>query len=598
MIAVVAAMLLTTLTWLVFLAPLAIPAVRQNLSFLNVAASFAVTLTLLSIPLVLVANGGWSVRPGVLLTELAVVAVGIGFLIKQRPWRRPLPKVAGFLHPTVALAAMVLLGIVALLPAYAAIGGDGQTFGMATGSNNDIANYTLTANNVDASGYANSNHLTNVDQGAFDRDYAYTGIFALQVGMAAISGLSLWQVSMPVLSVAIVFMALSLASLASTIWPGKPRIAVLAGIFGALIPLSSYVATNYFLGGTVGTGCAVLCLAATAHLAKGDKHRTGAVIALAAGVAAGMYTYPILLAPVVIGLPFWAVIVRLLSKSSMSPPWKSLTAGVVISLASGLLLVLPSLGTVGVLLKQQSDNTAVGWGLPVMSALDVFVRWPTAETPIHSIGLMVIASWCGAALVVVIGLLCAWPRGARSSVRLSVVLLVAVASVVVAFAAVRGPTTYSSWKMLSYLAPIGAAVALPAIAYIRVRAVPVGVYAAVGLVSVAALSPFSTWQTQGPRFNFLTAATVDLAYSKPLAKLESVNIKTDSYFQNMAIAGLIPTDVAVISGVSYWQPEADLGTCTLVPTEAAAGIEHAPLNQEWALIPYPSQCRLKSARKR
>lgn len=589
MATVLIATLLVFVTLVLFLTPLTVPVVRQNLSFLNIGAAFAITVTVLSFVLQIAASAGVGVLLPLRVTAIVLIVCAVIALVIWRPSGVRTLRIAGF-SGSAMIVLIVALGIWSVIPAYVAIASSGAPFGVASAFNWDPAHYLLVNNNLASTGFDNSGHFANGNIGQFAAGYGYPGASAIQITMAAITGLANWQVTMATMSVAVCFMAIALIALASEIWPRRPRVAVVAGVLASLIPLVSYTVANYFLGGIVGVACLALCLAAATRLARTRKRWVGAAIALTFAISAGIFSYPVLLVPAILALPLWIIAVRLITRSRISPSWGRLIPASVAVFVVGTLLAAPAYSTALSTLKNQAANTDAGWPIAPMSAFDILLFWrPFTST---TAGWLIVASWLAVAILIMLAMVFSWRRGAQQSVVISMLLLVGVVLLALAISLQRGAGAYSSWKMLSFLAPIGVAAVAPAFGNIRTSARRVGATALLAVTCVAALAPWFVWSTLTPDLT-IGADAADLADAKQLRKLEAVNVKLDQGFENMAVAAIIPTNVVVVSGTGYYPEKIDPNTCTLVTAAAAKGTPHETINPGYALIPFPAPCQRK-----
>ncbi len=587
------------LTLLLLVMPLALPPLRRNMSFLALGAAWCVSLSVFSLVTCLVALGGWGalapLRVVAVLGALAAIAsLGIyqrgDLRLTRRAW-------------LVAIGTLVVvtgIGMLELMPVFGQFAQTGVTLGLATVDNHDIDNYLMAADNIARSGYTNSNHILNVDYGQWGLNNNYMGATTLLLVMPAITGLEIWQTAMAAMVVAVGLMAVSLAALTESLWPGRPRAAAIGGVLGVSIPLSSYVIGNYFLGSVLGIASLAVVLAGLTTLARDRDKRAIAMLAIVAGTASGIYCYPVLMLPALIALPIWLVVVWISAKNERRPSFRSVVVVGALSLLAALIIASPSRDAALALLQLQSDQPA-GWSMPFVASVFALIAWP-GNPP--DVGLLAPISWLVVFALAAAVLAVVAKRGHRTSALLTGLLLLGIATALTGAGLIYGTDRYQFWKLMSFIVPLGVAACWPPVysLFARGRSVrEISYFTLIIVVAFAVLTPFGIWarDLSKPRawnpYLFSTSQDlVSLANNQTLANLNTVNVLMSDHFQTMSAGAILPTPSIVLSGPSYFLPLADANTCTLVANRDAEKVPPAGvirLNKSYSLIPFPAPCR-------
>ena len=489
-----------------------------------------------------------------------------------------------------ALPVGLCIGIWVLVPPLLALSRQGLTLGLATIGNNDLANYVLAAENTAVAGFQDSNHLANVNLGAFSRDSSYVGATALINFASASTGLPAWQVTLATMGVAVCLLAVALWALGNAIWPTSRYAVAGAVIVACLAGLSLYTYGHFFLAGVLGVASVATTLAGATLVAR--KPGPEGLVVLGAGGALGVYCYAHLGLPVLLLLPFWAVLAAALGgkRGSRTLARVASMSGAAVLLA--LLLSAVALHTALNLVKSQSQVTA-GWSLPVLSSMTALV-WPRGigyHTPVQDL----VASWAIVLAAVMVALVAAWRRGLRVSVRLATLLLSASSLVVLGTVVMYGPERYQTWKMEAFLLPLMIVVTLPALGVMRVGNARIGPVVLAASAGIVALGPLINWAPaleQPTPAVITTSGLAALAESPSLSNVSSLNIRLPSYFETMSAGAIITQSAVVFTQNSYYAALTALHTCTLTKREMLSPGETSftDLGGGYVLLNRPSRC--------
>jgi hypothetical protein len=489
-----------------------------------------------------------------------------------------------------ALPLGLFLGVWVLVPPLLSLRRQGLAFGLAAIGNNDLPNYILVAENTAYAGFRNSNHLANRNLGALSRDGSYIGATSLINFVSAATGLPVWQATFATMGVAVGLLVVALWALGKAVWP-KARYAIAGPVIVAcLAGFSSFTYGHFFLAGVLGLASVATSLAGATLMAR-QPGLEGFVL-FAAGGALGIYCYGHLGLPVLLMLPFWAVLSAALGDERSRRMLAEVAARSVAAVLVALLLSGLTLGTAFNLVKAQSQVTA-GWTIPVLSSPTALL-WPMGigyETSWQN----VVASWVVVLAVAVVGLVAAWRRALRLPVRLAAGLLSASSLVVLGVVVVYGPEHYQTWKMEAFLLPIVVVVTLPALSAWVVGTVRVGPMLITAWVGAVALGPFLTW---APTLQQPTPAVITppglaaLATSPGLSNVSSLNIRLPSFFETMSAGAIITKSAVVFTANSYYPALTELHTCTLTRREMLSPDEtdFTDLSGGYVLLNRPSRC--------
>jgi DegT/DnrJ/EryC1/StrS aminotransferase family len=492
-----------------------------------------------------------------------------------------------------ALPLGMCLGVWVLVPPLVSLGRQGLTFGLATIGNNDLELYVLAAENTADAGFRDSNHLANQNLGAISRDGIYPGATALINFVSAATGLPAWQAALATMGVAVCLLAVALWALGKAVWP-KARYAVAGAVIVAcLAGLSSYTYAQFFLGGVLGLASVAMSLAGATLLAR--QSGSQGLVLLGAGGALGIYAYGHLGLPVLLMLPFWAVLAAALGGERGRTTLAHVATRSAAAVLVALLLSAVSLHTALNLVRSQR-HVGFGWPLPVLSSPTALV-WPMGIG--HPTSLQnVVASWVIVLAVVVVALVAAWRRALRVSVRLASVLLSASSLVVLGAAVIYGPDRYQTWKMEAFLLPLVLVVTLPAFSASIVGTVRAGGALLAAAAGAVVLGPFITWALtlQQPTPAVMTPlGLAALAESPSLSNVSSLNIRLPSYFETMSAGAIITKSAVVFTEKSYMPDLTALHTCTLTKRAMLSPNEtnFTDLGGDYVLLNRPSRCALR-----
>jgi hypothetical protein len=495
-----------------------------------------------------------------------------------------------------ALPLGLCLGVWVLVPPLLSLKEKGLTFGLATIGNNDLPNYALIAENTANLGFRNSNHIANINLGAFARDSSYIGATALINFVSAATGLPTWQATFATMGVAVCLLAVALWALGKAVWPQARYAVAGAVIVACLTGLSSYTYAQFFLGGVLGLASVATSLAGATLLAR--KPGSQGFVLLSAGGALGIYCYGHLGLPVLLMLPFWAVLAAALGDERSVRTLARVAARSAGAVLVALLLSVVALGTAFSLVKSQSQAEA-GWPLPVLSSTTALV-WPMGITHQSSVQNLV-ASWAIVVAIAVVALVAAWRRGLRGSVRLATVLSSASFFVVIGAMVIYGPDRYQTWKMEAFLLPIVVVVTLPALSAFAFGAVQVGRALLAASAGAVALGPFITWTPTlestlpSPTLWVTSSELAALASSPSLSNVSSLNIRFASHFETMSAGAIITRSAVVFTENSYYLNLTALHTCTLTKRAMLSPDETSftDLGGGYVLLNRPSGCAVR-----
>jgi len=492
-----------------------------------------------------------------------------------------------------ALPLGMCLGVWVLVPPLLSLPQRGVTFGLATIGNADLPNYVLLAENTLDAGFQNSNHLANGNLGAVSRDGSYVGATAIINFVSAATGLPTWQASLATMGVAVCLLAAALWALGKAVWP-KARYSIAGAVIVAcLAGLSTYTYAEFFLAGVLGLASIATSLAGATLVAR--QSGSPGFVLLAAGGALGIYNYGHLGLPVLLMLPFWAVLAAALGDERSRSTLARVAARSAAAVLFALLLSAVALPTAVNLVKSQSQVTA-GWPLPALSSPTALV-WPMGighDTSLQNL----VASWAIVLVVAVVAFVSAWRRALRVSVRLAAALLSASSLMVLGVIVLYGPDRYQTWKMEAFLLPIVAVVTLPALSASVVGTVRAGRTLLAASAGAVALGPFITWTPALQQVDPLLitpSGLVALASSPSLSNVSSLNIRMPSTLETMSAGAIITKSAVVFTGNSYYAPLTALHTCTLTRREMLSQDEtnFTDLGGGYVLLNRPSACAVR-----
>jgi hypothetical protein len=507
-----------------------------------------------------------------------------------------------FGYDALALPVGLLAAIWVMVPPLLELGRLGVRFGLATAGNSDLPNYALIATNVASSGFLDSHHVAGFDFGTFSREDNYMGATTLINFVSAATGLAAWQACMAVMGVALSLSAVALWALTKSVWPTARYAAPAAVLVASFASLSVFLVGQYFLGGVLGMTSVALALAGATMLAQPAVNAKSGMLALVAGDALGVYSYGHLGLPVLFLLPFWTILSAVLSGARSRNLLIKIAARSVGGSAVALVLSAIAVRTAANLVRSQSQAVA-GFTEPPMSATGALL-WPPGIGA-HSSAEMISLSWLIVAAIVVAGYVAAWRYGLRGSAAIGATLTLGCVLVTIGCVIVYGPPRYQTWKMESFLLPLALAVSVPAVASLRFRRAEVGRALVTVVVGVVTLGPALAWQPSISRAQdvattagapgFTSRSLVDLANSRQLAKLSSVNVRLGPFFETMAAGNVIPTPVVIFSSRTYLAPATLLKTCTLTRRDMLSPGDTAftDLGGGYVLLQRPSKCALR-----
>ena len=484
-------------------------------------------------------------------------------------------------------------GIWILVPPLVALRQQGLTFGLVTMGNADLPNYVLLAEQTASAGFANNNHLANVDLGSQARELSYIGASALINFVSAGTGLPAWQATFATMGVAVSLLVVALCALGRAFWPTANYSIIAAVLVATLASLSCLTYGQFFLAGVLGLAGVTTSLAGATLIARGEGGQ--GLLAIVGGGAIAVYSYAQLGLPALLMLPFWAIVA---AKSIGGLAWGNLLkigarAATAVSLA--VLLSAIYLPTAFNLIRTQSHIQA-GWTMPVLTSQAALV-WPTGIAR-HSSRSTVIGSWAIVLVVAIFALTCAWRWGLRASAVLCSVITVSILVVVAGVVYVYGPDRYQAWKMEAFLLPIAIVLTLPALSAVSINNVRVGRTVLAAGVGAVLLAPFASWTPALSQPNpavITTSPLASLAHVPALAKVASLNIRLSSAFETMSAGAILTKSVVIFTRNSDYPAEASLRTCTLTTRSMLAPGETdvVDLGGGYVLLERPSKCAMR-----
>ena len=516
---------------------------------------------------------------------LTATLVGVVIVLVQRRRNRvSSPGISGLFGLPLGIA----IACWALVPPLIAIHRQDLTFGMISIGNNDLPHYALAAQNVAVAGFQNSQHIANMDLGAFARQ-DYIGALAVINFVAAATGLSIFQATFVTLGVAISVLAVALCALGLAIWPTAPYSVAAAVTFGCLASLTTYTYGQFFLASIFGMISVVTALAGATVLAR--EPGLPAYVAIVGGGVVGVYAYAPLGLPPLVAMPIWAMIAALLGGLRSRQLLLTVAARAIACVIAALALSAVALPDAVTLLLRQA-NFPAGWSLTPLDSPAALV-WPmgigTTSSPA-----VVAGSWLLVVIAVAIWLIIAGRRGLHTPVRLACVLAGGSAVVIAGCIVVYGADRYQTWKMQAFLLPIVAVAALPACGA-AVRGAPrVGRATLAALAGMVALGPFLLW-TELPPTNGATTTTgaaMHLRNSPELANVASLNLRLGSYFSTMSVGAILDSTTIAFTQNSYYDPHVLPDTCTLTSADLLTPSEtdYTDVGGGFVLLNQPSHC--------
>lgn len=495
-----------------------------------------------------------------------------------------------------ALPLGLCLGVWVLVPPLLLLGRQGLTFGLATIGNYDLPSYVLAAENTAVAGFQNSNHVANWDMGAFWLNRGYVGVTGLINFTSAATGLPVWQATFPTMGVAVCLLVVALFALGNAVWP-MARYAVAGSVTVAcLAGLSSYTYGHFYLAGVLGLASVATSLAGATLVAR--KPGLEGFVVLAAGGALGIYCYPHLGIPVLLMLPFWAVLAAVLGGERGRRTLDIVAAKSVGATLVALVLSTVALGTGANIVKAASQvgGAGAGWPLPMLSSFTALF-WPMGIGD-HTSLPNVVASWVVALAVAIVALLAARRRGSQVPVRLASVWLSASSLVILGTVAIYGPEQYQTWKMEAFLLPLVIVVTLPALSVWIIGTFRVGRVVMAASAGAVVLGPFISWAptlASPTPAKITSSALAALATSSSLSNVSSINIRLPSGFEAMSAGAIISKSAVAFTKNSYYPPLTLSSTCTLTTHAMLSAGESSftDLGGGYVLLNRPSRCAIR-----
>jgi hypothetical protein len=416
------------------------------------------------------------------------------------------------------------------------------------------------------------------------------------------TGLSAWQVVLPVLGVSIAVCLLSLLALADVAWPGGRVAALLAAAVACSAPLMSHGAAQYYLAAAQGLAAVALVLAGTLAMSSGAIRDTRfGMASVSVGGALGIYAYGHIGLPLLIFVPVWVGVLCALrappegrSRAAIRGVGSSLL-GVALALAVAAPAVPAAFRLVG---AQRSAD--VGYALNPLSSLGALL-WPSwivpEWVPAALNPLAIGASW----LALMLGLLGAVSLGGRhqggESAKGLVILILLVFCVGAMAVGIWGSGAYQTWKLWALCLPLVVAATLPAVSRVRIRGRNAGEAVVWMLAGAAFASPMAVWGAivWAPTINNVSTPEL-LAATREIEAtgVSAVNIDLEPYLETMVAGAMLEgTRVAFSSGSYLGEPVVLAETCTLTTRgRVPAGVTAAGLDGDYVLVPLPAACQM------
>jgi hypothetical protein len=500
------------------------------------------------------------------------------------------------------LRSCALLGVLCFAGVTTAmVATDGQLFvrshlTVLTLGNNDAASYAFISQHLLDEGPGEPGNIAGYNAGA--RSIGFSGgACAVLASGAALAGLDVWQVMTPMMLVALVLGAYTLALLLRAIC-GRER-TVLIGIgsvLGFSVLHTAYLVAQWFYAQLVGMTL-VLAAAAVLYVAVRSMTRRdafAAVVVVGSILAAGLSVYPHM---TIMGSLVLLPVVAVAHASFRSLVRRGVRTAMLFGLGALLAVALaPGLLVDAIDITQELEDVNAGWPLPSIFPTEMLgfqtdVRagqgWLTAM-----VSVVVVAALAGAAVF-------GWRRKRGDA---SLPLLTSIAVVLATYAVVyqrEGGPTYRQWKWATFFIPlfVAAAVALADVAVTAVRRHgPLWNRAlAAGLVFYGAVvvffAPGAGFPLSPPAAEYLavTLDEINLQHEDRLADLPSLHINTSPYWETMWLAYFLRDVPVTLGPLTYYATAPPNGPWVLERNDQplAPGAEATELNETYRLVQMP-----------
>ena len=456
---------------------------------------------------------------------------------------------------------------------------------MVVKTNNDIANYAAIASEFLQSGFRSSGHIANIDLNFFSLHGAYQVPNILISYVSANTRIETWQITTPVMGVAVTFSILGIACLAKSINSKlRDSQAIVIAIFVMCSAFMTYIQINYFLGQVLCIGITALLLANLMDFIYRSKMLKASSVNLFFLTVLSIFSYPHFLLPYLGFMVLNGILYCFVHKRNFKLRMffhASIPIVLALSVSSHYLQVAINLGFT-------QTSVIAGWSLPFPNPISAFLLPPLIGqvTPV----LVLVFSWL---LFLTLSIQIIGIRQDVTFARRIFYIYLYLSHILFFLAAViltgRSFEDYGSWKLMSYLLPIVLTIPL-AVIYSKIP--PGGTFSKVVVSIVLMISPLSWFSPNSIKPSFISTELIEAARDPRISGLKSLNVQLNPYFETMAFAAMIDGPVLYFNSDSYWAPVSDRDSCTLVRL-ATSGYKHVTeINSTFGLASSsPTSCR-------
>ena len=548
-------------------------------------------------------SGGLAVGLPVLFATTGFASLVALVRSGPRAWHRPDPQ------RVACLAVLALLVFGGLAFHYSRPLGDG-TLTAASLGNNDIAAYSLVSEGLRHQGYADSGTVAGNNLGHVARVDS-SGADILLASSAELTGLGVYEATIPILGLGALLVALAGALLAERILPGSRIRSAGIGLAAIAPYVFVYNASEYFLAQVLAIAPVIAMLCVYLNVAeKRDR----------ASLLRGVGTVGILMLPVVLTYPHMAVLSQpiVLTIACLADGFRGglRRAGRLFVCAAGGLAVAatmaaPAVGSAVERARQLSDVNA-GWPLALFSPFQMLglqrfpsmvdITMPGPSTKRYLLELFVVCLLALAATAVLV--LRKRPRPWLGGLT--------VLAVITSYRAIYQQQGYSyrQWKWLSFFQPMFS-VALVAllcaavVALIGRSSLPRAAVRAAGLLAIILWIGVLTLNARTLTDRTWTVADRNLVGLGSVGRyrLRSVNIDLAPYWESMWAAYFVAPARSHIVSESYYAPSSPSAHWTVWrvsggPAKPVPGsvVEIVRVNRAYELVCSRKPCDLTGLR--
>jgi hypothetical protein len=474
-----------------------------------------------------------------------------------------------------AILVSTAVAVWELLPSLAISASHGTPLGMTTIGNNDIAAYAMSANEFLKSGFSNSNHIFSYDMNNFAKVTIYQTPNTVISYIASIFHLRVWQVMISVMLLAIIFATLSLARLATSLFPKLKQMSatVIAGVC-MLIPLTDYIVANYFLGQVFSIGVAAITLASITEVYRSNKMSTLQAIEIIAVTVLAIFTYPAFLIPFLIATFCWGVGITIILQKRFNV---ALFLKMCLAILAGVLLSSPYLKS-AIDLMLHLMQPGGGWPLPLLTPQAIFVwpGWIGSIHPFHFVMFLWGIFYLGA-------FVCIYRSEIEWTKKREIGLLFLfgnVGLIAVIYTRKLGMDNYQTWKLISYVVPIF----FLSLLIILVEGFKFGSLVLAVIVVITSTAPIAQWSSTLHSQNGFVSSDMAMLDSRHMTKkYVELNIDVKPYFESMALASILNDSRIHIVAQSYFVSSENPSDCTLVRNDDIRYTNVRKLNQTYGI---------------